>query len=193
MERLDSTLGPSGILWISTASLTHAAQPLPQELMNQWFPVEVLSGARIPLSIDSCLSPWSLIRLRLAPDERLLVLFNAPVQDCTISGDARLDPDRGRIHIRSHAITCRTLKDLKLESSLERWFLKLTGIKGSRCHWHIKARTRRDTSSQPEYKAPWSSSHTTLLHASRLLPPLASKISAALWLTVAAAHSWCSH
>ena len=102
--------GLSGILWISTASLTHAAQPLPQELMNQWFAVEVLSGAKIPLSIEFVPSPWSLIRLRLAPDERLLVLFNAPVQDCTISGDARLDPDRDRIHIRSHAITCRTTR-----------------------------------------------------------------------------------
>ena len=100
--------GPPAILWISTASLTHAAQPLPQQLMNQWFPVEVLSGARIPLAIDSALSPWSLVRLRLAPDERLLVFFNTAVQDCTISGDARLDPERGRIHIRSHAITCRT-------------------------------------------------------------------------------------
>ncbi|HNG03872.1 MAG TPA: hypothetical protein PLQ71_18445 [Nitrospira sp.] len=78
--------------------------------MNQWFAVEVLSGARIPLSIEFAPSPWSLIRLRLAPDERLLVLFNAPVQDCTISGDARLDPDRDRIHIRSHAITCRTTR-----------------------------------------------------------------------------------
>jgi len=73
--------GLSAILWIFTASLTHAAQPLPQELMNQWFAVEVLSGARIPLSIEFAPSPWSLIRLRLAPDERLLVLFNAPVQD----------------------------------------------------------------------------------------------------------------
>ena len=88
--------GLSGIFWISTASLTHAAQPLPQELINQWFAVEVLSGARIPLSIEFVPSPWSLIRLRLAPDERLLVLFNAPVQECTISGDARLDPDRPR-------------------------------------------------------------------------------------------------
>lgn len=102
--------GLSAILLISTTSLTQAAQPLPQELMNQWFAVEVLSGARIPLSIEFVPSPWSLIRLRLAPDERLLVLFNAPVQDCTISGDARLDPDRDRIHIRSHAITCRAAR-----------------------------------------------------------------------------------
>ena len=102
--------GLAATLWVSAADLTHAAQPLPQELMNQWFAVEVLSGARIPLSIEFAPSPWSLIRLRLAPDERLLVLFNAPVQDCTISGDARLDPDRDRIHIRSHAITCRTTR-----------------------------------------------------------------------------------
>ncbi len=95
-------------LWMSTAIPAQAAQPLPQELLNQWFPVEVFSGTRIPLSSDPTLSPWSLIRLRLMPDERLSVLFGDSIRDCATSGDARLDPDRGRIHIRSHAITCRT-------------------------------------------------------------------------------------
>ncbi len=67
------------------------------------------------------------------------------------------------------------LQDLNLESSLERWFLKLTGIKGSHCHWHIKARTKRGISSQPEFRAPWSSSRKTLPHESTLLPHLAIK------------------
>ena len=35
--------GLSGILRISTASLTHAAHPLPQELMNQWFAISMVT------------------------------------------------------------------------------------------------------------------------------------------------------
>ena len=100
--------GLATLTCISLASTTFAGQTLPQELENQWFAIEVLSGARLPLSSGVTLSPWSLIRLRLTPDERLWALFHAYTQDCTTRGDARLDPEHGRIHIRSHAITCRT-------------------------------------------------------------------------------------